>query len=309
MSIQRIPAGDRNTWLELRQKDVTASAVAALLDVHPFITGYELWALKTGVIHEDPEETPEMQRGRLLEPVAVQLMRETTDWKITHNTGADQVYLRDPAIRLGATIDVFAVDNLGSPGVVQIKSVAPQVFKSKWHNEAGELEAPIGVVLQALTEADLAGAEWAAVAPLVVGFGLDMPLCHIPINKGAMERVREAVVDFWQMIAEGREPEPDWNKDDALLNRLGKTDNGTEVNLSGDNRLVELLHERTILKAEIKEQEGRVKEINEEIVQKLGPHERAYVPGFSVRRPTIERRGYTVQPTTYRQLTVKALNS
>jgi predicted phage-related endonuclease len=302
--IERIPAGDRATWLELRGKDVTASAAAALLGVHPFITAYELWALKAGKIAEDPEETAPMRRGRLLEPVAVQMLREERpDWVITHNTGAAQVYLRDPSVRIGATPDVLAVDPDRGPGLVQIKTVEPGVFRAKWFTD-GEVQPPLWIVIQAIIEAKLTGSSWAAVAPLVVGFGVEMPIVEIPIHEGVYDKISAEVVKFWAMIGAGEEPEPDYSRDDALLSRLDRGDNGLEVDLSTDNMLPELLEERAELKARIKADTERTKDIDSEIITKLGPHERAFIPGWRVSRPTIRRAGYTVQPTTYRQLKI-----
>src|SRR5262245_7287249 len=81
--IERIEYGDREAWLKLRGKDVTASVAGALLGVHEFTTPYGLWALKSGKIAEDPEETGPMRRGRLLEPVAIELIQEEhPDWAL-----------------------------------------------------------------------------------------------------------------------------------------------------------------------------------------------------------------------------------
>src|SRR5262249_6073732 len=63
--IERIRISSREQWLKLRQSDVTASVAAALLGIHPYQTVFALWALKTGKISDDVEETPPMRRGKL----------------------------------------------------------------------------------------------------------------------------------------------------------------------------------------------------------------------------------------------------
>ena len=84
---------DRAAWLKVRGKDVTASVVGALFNAHEFITPYELWARKTGRLPKDSEETVAMRRGRLLEPVAVQMLRvDHPDWQIEYST-AEQTLL------------------------------------------------------------------------------------------------------------------------------------------------------------------------------------------------------------------------
>ena len=61
-------ASNRTVWLERRKQDITASVAGALFGVHEYTTCFELWALKSGRLNRDPEETPQMRRGRLLEP-------------------------------------------------------------------------------------------------------------------------------------------------------------------------------------------------------------------------------------------------
>ena len=86
----------------LRANDLTASDMGAAVGDSPFKTQLELYAEKTG--HLQPKsETPVMRRGRLLEPVAVSMLREEhPDWDIRYPLN---LYLRDPELRLGATPD------------------------------------------------------------------------------------------------------------------------------------------------------------------------------------------------------------
>ena len=116
------PVTDRTAWLKMRERDVTASVAGALFGdgVHDFTTRYGLWALKSGRLRQDPGETDAMRRGRLLEPVAVQLMRELRPaWTIEPCA----TYFRDAGERIGATPDAFAVDpDRAGFGVLQIKS-------------------------------------------------------------------------------------------------------------------------------------------------------------------------------------------
>jgi YqaJ-like viral recombinase domain len=105
--IERIPIIDQRQWLGLRQRDVTASTVGALLGVHPYASALGLYLLKTGQIEADAEDTPAMRRGGLLEPVAHRILREDhAEWIDTLAPGA---YFRDPDARLGATPDLHGV--------------------------------------------------------------------------------------------------------------------------------------------------------------------------------------------------------
>lgn len=306
MTVLRLPAGDRAAWLVLRQQDVTASAAGCLLGVHDYLTPYELWALKAGLIQEDPEETAPMQRGRLLEPVAVQLLREMRPtWTITHNTGAAQIYLRDPDARLGATPDVFAVDpERDGTGIVQIKSVEPGVFRRKWRDpDTGDVAPPLWIAVQAIVEAHLAGAAWAAVAALTVGFGADLEIVPVPIHAGVLDAVRAKVAEFWTMVDEGRQPAPDFARDGELIARLYADEKPDELDLTLDNRMPELVRDHRALKRQAKICAARLAEVDAEVKAKLGNHTVALIAGGKrITWKTQNRKGYTVAPSTARVL-------
>jgi hypothetical protein len=216
MEVERIavdPQGDRAAWLSLRTKDVTASAAGALLGVHEYVTPLALYLEKTGAPAPQPENGA-MKRGRLLEPVALQLIREQHPQL---NAEPANVYVRDPAIRLGATPDAFARDARGL-GVIQIKTVAEQAFRAKWRDaETGAIAPPLWIAVQAIVEAHLCGADWAAVAALKVSGDLDLHLIEVPLHAGVIERVREATVRFWADVAAGRAPDPDFSRDARLI--------------------------------------------------------------------------------------------
>lgn len=294
---------DRAAWLALRGQDVTASVVGALFQEHEFVSTFELWALKSGRLSTDTSETPAMQRGRLLERVAVDLLREQhPDWSITHNA-AENRYYRDPSARIGATPDVIVDAPDRGRGVVQIKSVEANVYRRKWLVN-GEPEPPFWIALQAITEAQLVGAEWAAVAPLVVGHGLDMPLIDIPLTPGVWDAIRQRVADFWALVESGEEPSPDFARDGGVIDRLfADGDEYAEIDLSGDNRVPILVERRAELKADIKAVEAEVRTIDAEIKAKIGAATIAHLgDGRRITWKTVARKGYVVDPATFRQL-------
>lgn len=302
-AIERIPISSREQWLALRRQDVTASVVGCLLGVHEYQTPYGLWALKTGAIAEDPEETGPMRRGRLLEPVAIAMLREERPaWQVEQ----PGVYLRDIQSRLGATPDAFAVDpERPGFGIVQVKTVEPGVFRRKWRDEDGEVTPPLWIAVQAIVEAHLAGAQWAAVAAMTVGFGVDMHVVPVPIHAGVVERIYAAVADFWRMVADGRALDPDYGRDLRLVEALfAGRDEITD--LSADNALPALADEREALSAAKSATEDRLKEIKAEFLVKLGGAEAGRIAdGRLIAAKRVERKGYEVKPSSYINVTVK----
>lgn len=312
MAVEQHAITSREQWLALRKGDITASIAGALLGVHDFTTAYELWCVKSGRIAEDPEETAAMRRGRLLEPVAVELMREMRPtWKIHRG----DVYLRDPDSRIGATPDVFVEDPDRGPGIVQIKSVEAMAFRKKWRDpENGDVRPPLWIAVQGIVEAHLAkqthGAEWVGVAPLVVSHGLEMPIVDdIPIHAGVVDRLKKETAAFWDRVARGEAPPANYARDGAIIAQLyGATTNET-VDLTGDNRLPELLREDAALSGEMAAAKKRREEIKAEIIEKLGRASSAICAGWHISAPTTNRKGYTVKPSSYRQVRATELQA
>lgn len=278
--IEQISIRNAAAWHRHRQRDVTASVAGALLGLHEWISPYELWALKSGLIDADPEESEAMKRGRLLEPVAVQLLGELRPtWGIVHNSGAGMRYFRDAASRLGGTPDVLADDPDRGPGVVQIKSVERSTFRRKWEQEDGSIEPPTWIAVQAIVEAYLTGSQWAAVAPLVIGHGIELPIIDIPMIPGVIERVAAESRAFWQMVESGEEPIPDYSRDAGVIDRLYSADDGDEVDLSQDERIHTLVVERAGVRRALAANEKAAAEIDAEIKARMKGASIAYLKG------------------------------
>lgn len=218
MPIEIIRPADRRAWLDARRHDVTASQAACLLGVHPYTTAYGLWAEKSGRVASDDADNPVLRRGRLLEPVVIEMLREDRpDWTVEYRR--DNAYFRNPQDRIGATPDAFATrPDIFGQGVVQVKTIADDKFRREWIDaETGEVVLPLWIAVQAIVEATLTGATWACVAVMVIGRGIDLQIIDVPLNTRVMERLRREVREFWRMVDEGIEPEIDWNRDGAAV--------------------------------------------------------------------------------------------
>lgn len=302
--IERIRIGSRDQWLSERKKDVTASAAACLLGIHPYQTAYSLWAAKTGRVTDELEDTPPLKRGRLLEPLAVQLLKEERpDWQISDHPL--NLYFRDPVARLGATPDLFAKNEHGKTGVIQIKSVEANIFRKDWKDADGNVSLPLWIVIQAIVECHLCGFEWAAVAPIVVGHGVELPVIDVPLHAGIIDRIKNEVANFWRVVESGKTPDVDFGRDADLINQLYSPD-GETIDLAADNAAPDLVDERVRLATEKTALEKRQKEIKAELLTKLGSASAGRLrDGRLITAKRIERDGYTVDPTTYMDLRVK----
>lgn len=304
-AITRTKPKDRAAWLALRRQDVTASAISALFGANPYMTVADLWAEKTGLVKRQTEETPAMRRGRLMEAPAVQILREERpDWKIRH-VGADNIYYREAASRIGGTPDVIAEVPGRGKIIVQIKSVDRGVFRRDWHSEDGAVEIPLQHALQATLEAHLAGAAGAAVGAQLFGFGgLDLELIEVPLIPGVIDAMRVKAAEFWALVDSGKEPPIDFARDGDLIAAMypAQADDVT-VDLSQDNRVGELLELREKYKRQADSAKADLETIANEIKAKMGNATLATLAdGRNIKWRLESRKGYSVEATEFRVL-------
>jgi predicted phage-related endonuclease len=301
--IERRPITDRAEWLQWRLSDVTASDVSALFGVHPYgRTALSVWAEKSGLT-EGLADSPILRRGRWAEPaVLAMLADERPTWQIR----PAKIYLRDPLVRLGGTPDAVAIDpERPGVGLVQLKTATERVYERDWLGG----EPPIGYQLQALTEAMLAGASWAAIAALIMdaSAGWEPVIFDLARHEQAEERIRARVARFWSDLEAGMMPAVDPELDAETVaavwpKALIKV---PALDLSGDNALSGMLTTRATLARLAKDAGKQIDAIETAIKAKLGVHERAEAPGWAITWKNQHRDAYTAPPADFRVLRIK----
>jgi predicted phage-related endonuclease len=84
-------------------------------------------------------------------------------------------------------------------------------------------------------------------------------------------------------------------------------DDGSHKDLSGDNELPVRLHERRALKEQISTAERRVKEIELDIKDRIGPASTAWLPGWSLSFKAQRRKETVIPASEFRVLRVKEI--
>jgi hypothetical protein len=262
-----------------------------------------VWAEKTGRRVDDLDlDSAVLQRGRRLESVAAECAAEALPPGTTIERNTANQYWWHPAWRIGVTPDIRARNDQGL-GVVELKSIEPSVYARRWIDG----EPPLYVALQVLTAAKLLKAQWAAVGALRVGFGCDFDLTPVPIHDGAWARLQEAVAAFWQRVQTDTPPEPNYEKDAALIAALNPLSTGTTVDLSRDNALVDALQRREQLKRQLKELDAQCTEIDSLIRHKAGNNEIVMTRDFRISLRTQQVAAYTVKASTRRPILIKRI--
>jgi hypothetical protein len=314
--IETLTPSSREEWLVLRKETIGASEAAALVGAHPWLTPYELWARKSGLVPE-AEETPAMRRGRHLEAVAVDFLREERpDWIIKANSIPGGTFYRDLDAGLSCTPDALINNSAVTTsawqpnyGVCQIKSVEPHVFNRAWWIDSAGPQAPLYVAIQAIQEATLTGASWACVGALVIGHGIDLHLIEIDLHAGIMTRIRNEAKEFWRRVRENDPYPPDYARDSNIIKDIYDDDDGDEIDLSGNERALKLVAAREGLKRIEAAGGDAVKErrvIDAELVHLLGNAARGSLgDGRIIEARTICKKGFVVEPTTFRSVKIK----
>jgi predicted phage-related endonuclease len=300
MHVQQIPITGREQWLTLRKNDVTASTVAALFGAHPYTSALKLYLMHSGIEFDAPDDSV-LRRGRVMEPtVECAVSEERPDWRIEKC----KFYYRDADLRLGATPDFLIHGDPRGLGVLQAKTAAPHIYQRDW--EAGA-KVPFWIQLQTLTEAMLTEAAFAVVAVIQVhAFDLALSIIEVPRHAGAEQRILRAVAKFWEEVAAGREPDPDYGKDAELLKVIAPHEVADKsIDLAHDNELPALLDQRAIIMEGISGYEARKDEIETAIKFRMRDAERIVgLPEWSITWKTSHRKEHVVPAKDIRTLRI-----
>lgn len=304
MAIEVREIKSRAEWLEWRKQFVTASQIGGLpaFNCHPYQTPLRIYASLRGVEFAIDDDNKVLRRGRWLEPaVALAVSELRPEWELI----APNVFLCDPEIGIGATPDYYIIGDPRGRGILQCKTVAPTVWRREW--DAGQ-DIPLWVTLQALTEMLLSNSAFGAVAVMLVDpHMMDVQILDVPRHAAAEAKLVNEVKRFLADVAAGREPDPDFTRDGAILKLLiPREQPGLAVDLAGANELPTLLATRAELLAEMKSAKAVCDKIENKVRFMMG--EAALVTGldgWGITYKTEPRKGYTVAPSSPRILRVR----
>jgi predicted phage-related endonuclease len=289
-------------WQALRAKDVTASVVGALFGVHPYLTIGQLYAQKKQLMSTVAANAVIRRGIRLENLVAQEVGALHPDWVINKATS----YFRDPDLRLGATPDFFInPDSEDQRGILQVKTAGVSAYKRQWQEGP-----PLWILLQVATEMHLTNSQWGTIAVLPVGEWSDFSVetYHVERHQGVIDRIIDATKMFWHAFNHDAMPTIDYARDNELVKLLYPVEvAGKTIDLTGDNRIKELLNERQTVRAALKTTEQVRDALETEIKCKIGDAERAIVPGWNVTLKLQHRKAYTVKESSSRRLNIKQI--
>jgi putative phage-type endonuclease len=306
MAVERISITPDYDWLGARPQFVNASEVATVCGVAPYGSAAQLFAEKKGL--RPPQiDNAVMRRGRWGEASAFQALADMRpEWQLQRAA----IHLIDRERRIAATPDGFAFrpDREGI-GLVEAKTVARSVFRERWLDDAEDSEprVPPHYLLQVLTTAMLAECRWASVVALVVGeFGWDFHLIDVERDPVIEEAILDDVAAFWRdSLDPNIMPVFQPQRDERLVKHLYPADDGSEIDLSTDNRALVAVDELTETQAALKRLNATETALKTELTGKLGAHTYGRLAdGRRLSWKQQSRKAYAVEASTYRVLRI-----
>jgi putative phage-type endonuclease len=204
-----ISVRDQTHWHELRSKHIGASEVAALFDMSPFTTLWQLWMEKSGKLPpEHLSGNKAVQAGTFLESGIANWAAHRWDMKIEKVV---DYYTADDCPGMGASLD-FQTDG-GHP--VEIKWSA---HGDGWEYEGDTITtAPDNYVLQVLHQMACTDAEYGWLIALIRNEPRRM---KVPRSVEIISKIKSHVAKFWDSVSCGAEPPVDFDKDGEAVVRL-----------------------------------------------------------------------------------------
>lgn len=193
------PILDRKGWLESRRQGIGGSDVAALFDVHPWMSKYTLYMDKMGLLPEK-DSTAAMLVGHELEPLTRRLYQEDTDRQV-HNA-QERFKHHEHSFMLATTDGTVIRPDRQDEGVFEGKTTNP--FSAKDWAEG----PPLHYVLQCHHYMVTSGRKWASVAVLVLGEKDPLRWCDIELDQEFAEMMIDAEQKFWNGHILAQRPPP-----------------------------------------------------------------------------------------------------
>lgn len=306
MTIERINlTGDLAQWHRDRLLFANASEQGTICGEGGYGSLAELYAEKKEL--RPPRITTKvMRRGKLLELSCIEFVcDERPEWEVVRA----MVHVRDLTNRIACTPDAFArrPDSEGI-GVVQAKVIGRGVYRQKWLDDPGgsidgPATPPTAYKLQTLTEMMLNECEWGVLAVMIAGeYSHEFQLFEIERDPVLEDRIRYHTATFFRDYLDPSIMPPfEPQRDEALIRALYPRDDGTEIDLSSDNRALIAVEELTETQAALKRMNAQEKALKTELQGKLGEHTYGRLTdGRRLSWKLQHRKGYAVEASDFR---------
>ncbi|HEX5362375.1 MAG TPA: YqaJ viral recombinase family protein [Fluviicoccus sp.] len=282
-------------WLALRKNDITSTEAAGLFDSGSYVnsrTFYELFNIKSGLLEPKPfKDNDRTKWGNRLEAAIAYGIAEDLGLIVE----PFKTYMRIVELRMGSSFDfkiVGLVDGFEGdqsardmfkehgPGILEVKNVDALQFRRNWLEDGENIEATAQIEMQVQHQLEVADMNWSLIAPLVGG---NTPKIVIRLrDREAGQAIREKAAELWQRVAAGNPPPPDYTKDGDTIARVYVNNDGTEVDLSGNSRLIAVCAAYSAAGVAEKDAKARKDAAKAEILDIIKHHKTVHAGAFKI---------------------------
>jgi putative phage-type endonuclease len=273
-------------WLEDRRKSVGASEAAAILNVSPFSTPLEVYLEKLGMPRR--RKVPGyVTWGLRFQPAIAAIYSEETGREIR----TPPPLVRHPdAAWMHASMDYVTDDR-----PVEIKRVSPHYARA-W-GPSGSTEVPVYYALQVQQQMACGGYEVADLAAFI-GWD-DLRTYTIERNDQVINRLIDAEYAFMCRVQANDPPLPDFQHP-TTVELLSLIEPERDSRMVATDEMVAWVEQYEVAGSAMKGLEKGRDEVKAKLLAAMGTNQYANLPdGRTLRRQKVERKGYTVQPSSY----------
>lgn len=274
-----------------RRKFLGGSDMAAVLSVSPWKTPYMVWLEKTGqhVEEIDPVRQKYFRRGKLMEPVVIQMVREEHGLEII---STNQRYTDKLLPFLSCEIDFEWMD-LNGPENADVKTANPRM--ARYWGEQGSDEIPVYYTVQFLFGQMIRERNRTLCAALIGSD--DLRVYRTERDEPMITYIREKAEQFWELV-ETRTAPPMTSIED--VNLAWPKDSGRV--LVATDEIAEMIERHRLLRKSIGGDEAKAELLELDIFKFMGDStELVDQQGKRLAtRKLQERKAYTVQPASFR---------
>lgn len=294
-------------WHALRAKNIGGSEVAALFDCQADYQAsrFALYHQKRGAVERpDPGAQQRLVWGRRLEDVIARGLAEDQGWTIERGG-----YVQHPTVKgMGCTLDYIITGGhprveRDGPGVFEIKAVDWLIHRRTWTAD----EPPLHITLQGQHECACTGYRWGVIGALIGGNQPATPY-EFDARPKIIAEIESRVAAFWQAVERGNEPPVDGARttSETLSALFPEAEPGKTIDVSGSNEFP--MRVAALKQARLDKRAAEAVETANEnwIMHAIGDAEIVRSDGMEIlTAKTIKRRGYTVEPSSYRTIRLK----
>lgn len=275
-------------WHGLRKHDITSTESAALFDMSPYATRFELYYRKRDKVTTELSVNDRMLWGQRLEDTIAQGIAEDQGVRVRRMNK----YVRIVAARMGASFDYEVVGLVDEwqgidtemrrmyrehgVGNLEIKAVDYMIFSRQWTvNEDKSIEAPAHIEIQVQHQLHVSDRSWSAIGVLVSG---NTPKILIRMRDAEVGAVLESkCIEFFKMVRAGTPPEPSYPVDAEFVKKVyGFADPETTFDATDNNEFLQLCMDYDDARIRFSKADGDKKVAQAKLFQLIGRFEKAF---------------------------------